>query len=243
MELRFIHFYPQLMSLYGSYANVAVLRRHLEDLGNTVTVETVQPGEDCDLTGADFIFLGAGTERAQKTALADLRRFGDQLSASANAGTAMRFAGTAMDLLGKSITDENGQVYEGLGLAEFSTTQGKRRYVEDVYGHTDLYEEAVVGFMNKCSVITGVEHPLLTKVKMGMGNEAEKGPEGYHRSHVYASHLTGPLLVKNPQLLERVMADILGRHGLELPAERPAYPYEEQGYAVTEEQLRLRWEN
>ena len=243
MELRFIHFYPQLMSLYGSYANVAILRRHLEDLGNTVTVETVQPGEDCDLTGADFIFLGAGTERAQKAALADLRRFGGQLSAAANAGTAMLFAGTAMDLLGKSITDENGQVYEGLGLAEFSTAQGKRRYVEDVYGHTDLYEEAVVAFMNKSSVITGVEHPLLTEVNMGMGNEAEKGPEGYHRNHVYASHLTGPLLVKNPQLLEAFMHIIYHQRNEFLPARRPAYPYEEQGYAVTEEQLRLRWEN
>ena len=41
MELRIIHFYPDLMSLYGSYANVVLLRRHLEDLGNTVTVETV----------------------------------------------------------------------------------------------------------------------------------------------------------------------------------------------------------
>ena len=27
MELKIIHFYPDLMSLYGSYANVAVLRR------------------------------------------------------------------------------------------------------------------------------------------------------------------------------------------------------------------------
>ena len=29
MELRIIHFYPDLMSLYGSYANVALLWRHL----------------------------------------------------------------------------------------------------------------------------------------------------------------------------------------------------------------------
>ena len=35
MELKLIHFYPDLMSLYGSYANVAVLKRHLEAMGNT----------------------------------------------------------------------------------------------------------------------------------------------------------------------------------------------------------------
>ena len=32
MELKIVHFYPDLMSLYGSYANVSVLRRYLEAL-------------------------------------------------------------------------------------------------------------------------------------------------------------------------------------------------------------------
>ena len=33
MELKIIHFYPDLMSLYGSYANVAVLKRQLHTEG------------------------------------------------------------------------------------------------------------------------------------------------------------------------------------------------------------------
>ena len=57
MELKLLHFYPDLMSLYGSYANVAVLRRHLEELGNSVTVEPVHPGQDADIAGADFLFM------------------------------------------------------------------------------------------------------------------------------------------------------------------------------------------
>ena len=32
MEFRFVHFYPDLMSLYGSYANLSVLQRLLEQL-------------------------------------------------------------------------------------------------------------------------------------------------------------------------------------------------------------------
>ena len=38
MELKILHFYPDLMSLYGSYANVSILKRTLEEMGNTVTV-------------------------------------------------------------------------------------------------------------------------------------------------------------------------------------------------------------
>ena len=60
MEVKIVHFYPDLMSLYGSYANVAVLRRRLEAMGCAVTVQSVRPGEEADIAGADFLFMGAG---------------------------------------------------------------------------------------------------------------------------------------------------------------------------------------
>lgn len=59
MELKIIHFYPDLMSLYGSYANVSVLRRYLEALGCAVTVQAVVPGEGADITGARLSLYGS----------------------------------------------------------------------------------------------------------------------------------------------------------------------------------------
>ena len=218
MELKIIHFYPDLMSLYGSYANVAVLKRQLEAMGNTVTVETLQPGGDCDISSADFLFMGAGTERAQKAALADFVRYESAVKAAAEDGVSMLFAGTSMELLGRSITDDSGKEYAGIGLAGFTTVQGKKRFVEDVYGTTDLYPEAVVGFVNKCSTISGVETPLLTAVQLGYGNEGFKTPEGFRYRNVIGSHLTGPILVKNPRLLEAVIAAIYSHRGETLPA-------------------------
>ena len=120
--------------------------------------------------------------------------------------------------------------------------QGSVRLVGDVYGHTDLYPEAVVGFMNKCGVVTGVETPLLTGLDLGFGNEKEGGPEGFHWKNVFASQLTGPLLVKNPRMLETVAAAIYACRGKALPVERPGDEWAEKGYSVTEEQLRLRSE-
>ena len=239
MELTILHFYPDLMSLYGSYANVSVLRRTLEAMGNTVRVETVRPGQAAEPAHADFLYMGAGTERAQKAALADFTRFTPALKDAAAAGVPMLFAGNAMELLGRSITDDRGTVYEGIGLADFVSVQGKRRFVEDVYGRTDLYPDAVVGFMNKCSVITGVSAPLLTGLDMGYGNDGEGAPEGYHAGSVFASELTGPILVKNPQLL-RVMVSALYAHRGEAAPEIPVDAYMAQGWDITVRQLKAR---
>ena len=242
MELKIVHFYPDLMSLYGSYANVSVLRRYLEALGHAVTVQSAVPGESSDLTGADFLFMGAGTELAQRFAAGDFAQYGSAVKALAEEGCAMLFAGTAMELLGASVTTKDGETFNGIGLAGFTTVQGSRRIVGDVYGTTDLYPEAVVGFMNKCGATRGVETPLLTGLAMGFGNEAEKGPEGFHWKNVFASELTGPILVKNPRLLDAIAAAICARRGLPLPEEKPSFPYAEAGYAITAEQLKLRAE-
>ena len=240
MEVRIIHFYPDLMGLYGSRANVLVLKRYLEHLDCDVTVEAVPPGGGADIARGDFFYMGAGTERGARAAMEDFSRFGGQLKAAAQDMAAMLFAGTAMDLIGGTVREAGGGAYDGLGLASFTTEHGKKRIVEDVYGHTDLYPEAVVGFMNKCAAISGVETPLLTGLELGFGNEREKGPEGFHWKNVFASQLTGPLLVKNPKLLETVAGAIYARRGKALPVDRPVDRWAEKAYAVTEEQLRLR---
>ena len=236
MEVRIIHFYPDQMSLYGSRANILVLERYLKALGCGVTVERVSGGA-AEIAQADFFYMGAGTERGE-----DFARFAGPLKDAAQDGAAMLFAGTAMDLIGGAVQEADGTSYDGLGLAGFTTAHGKKRIVEDVYGHTDLFPEAVVGFMNKCGIVTGVETPLLTELDLGFGNEKERGAEGFHYKNVFASHLTGPLLVKNPKLLEAVAGAIYARRGEALPADRPADEWAERAYAVTEEQLRLRME-
>lgn len=240
MDVRIIHFYPDLMSLYGSRANVLALKRYLEHLDCDVTVEQVSPGGGANISRGDFFYMGAGTERAARAAMADFSRYAEPLKAAAADMAAMLFAGTAMDLLGKSVKEADGSSYEGLGLASFTVEHGKKRIVGDVYGHTDLYPEAIVGFMNKCGMVSGVETPLLTGLDLGFGNEKEKGPEGFHWKNVFASQLTGPLLVKNPKLLETVAAAVYARRGKPLPVDRPADRWAEQAYAVTEEQLRAR---
>ena len=243
MNLTIFHFYPDLMNLYGSYANVAVFQRLLERLGHAVTIRAVVPGDAAALSDADFVYMGAGTERRQKFALDDFRRCAPELKAAARDGLPMLFAGSAMELIGERITDADGNAADGIGLAPFVVTQQAKRIVGDVYGHSYLFDEAVVGFMNKSAVITGAERPLLADLDMGFGNEKEFGAEGWLDNNVLASELTGPLLVKNPKLLEHIALETLYRKGADIPNEWPVDEWARRGYEVTARELAARCKN
>ena len=193
--------------------------------------------DDIGILRENLELFGIDTDFTQRWYNAQMI-FNAQTDGSSN----QRALRTAMELLGKSITAADGTETAGLGLADFTAVRQDRRIVGDVFGPTALFDEVIVGFMNKCTLIHGVETPLLTACTMGFGNDAQGGAEGYHKDNVFASELTGPLLVKNPRLLETVVQAIYARRGQTLPAEKPSFPYAQAGYAITAEQLRLRLE-
>lgn len=240
MELNILHLYPDCMSLYGEYANVTVLRRLLELAGAAVTVKSCTLDDGPDFESADLIYMGAGTERTQKAVMTALAPHGDGLKGALERGAVVLFTGNAMEVLGRSVTDMGGKVWPGLGLAEFATVETAKRDPEDVVACSALLDGPVVGFMNKCSKTTGVDSPLFDGLKLGFGNEADKGPEGYADGNLLATHITGPLLVKNPHAAHLVMEKLFDSKGWGKPEVWPVLPHQREAYEVTVKELSSR---
>ena len=240
MELNIVHLYPDVMNLYGEYANIAVLRRHLEALGVAVTVRPVACEDGPDFAGADFLYMGAGTERGQKYVLEQLLAHAESLKSAVERGAVLLFTGSAMECLGASVTDAKGRVWPGLGLAEFATVETDRRDPGDVIAHSPLLDAPVVGFMNKCSVTHGITSPLFDRLSLGFGSEADRGAEGYVSGNVFATHLTGPVLVKNPHFTDLLIRRIFEAKGWEPPGALPVLPHEREAYEVTLAELSAR---
>jgi len=237
MELIILHLYPDLMSLYGEYANLAVLRRHLEAVGVQVDLHTVMNGERPDLEHADMIYMGAGTERSQKAALTALSQYAAALQDAVRQGALLLFTGNAMETLGESITDAAGKVWSGLAFAGFKTVETTKRSPCDVIAIPTLWDAPAVGFMNKCSTTSGVTSPLFRELRLGFGNNAKLGPEGYVDGNIFATHLTGPILAKNPDFTDLLLRRLFAGKGWQTPEELPVLPHEREAYQTTLREL------
>ncbi len=232
MEVKILHIFDDLMNLYGEYANVAILQRYLTDLGHEVTVDKLGLYDVKDISGYDFYFMGSGSESKQKLALAELRKHEKALRAAFEQGKTMLFTGNSFELLGERITDAEGKKYEGLKFDSFSTVEGKRRIVGDALA---VFEgETLVGFINKCSKTSGITSPLFT-MKMGFGNDKDRGEEGFCKNNCFGTHLTGPILIKNPSMLRFIAEKIVGKIDREV-----RYEYMEKGYEITRQALEKR---
>ena len=240
MELTILHLYPDMMDLYGEYANLSVLRRRLEGLGVSVAIAGCAPEAAPDFASADLIYMGAGTERRQKYALTALLPHADALKAAVERGAAVLFTGNAMETLGASVTDASGKVWQGLGLADFTTVETDKRSPGDVVAVPVLWDAPAVGFMNKCSTTRGIAAPLFSQLPLGFGNEAEHGAEGYVSGNVFATHITGPVLVKNPAFLDFLTRRLFECRGWDLPEKLPPLPHQREAYAVTLSELQKR---
>ena len=58
--------------------------------------------------------------------------------------------------------------------------------------------------------------------------------------NVFATHLTGPVLVKNPHLTDFLIRRLFEAKGWELPKALPVLPHEREAYEVTLAELSAR---
>lgn len=209
--MKILHLYYDIMNLYGDYGNVSVLERLLTQSGADCEVVKKSLGDSFDFDDYDFVFMGSGTERNQKLVLEDLMKHKEAFSDYIESNKPALFTGNSFEMLGKGITDCEGKAYDGLDLFKFFTTeQNKKRLTADAIFESDFSDKLFVGFVNKCSEINGIEAHAF-KVKRGLADNGQTGYEGVKYKNFIGTHLTGPVLVKNPHFAEYFAKIILGK--------------------------------
>ena len=208
-EIKILHLFPRLLSLYGEYGNVAVLEKFLKEAGYSVTVTGWEKG-DLELSGFDFIYIGSGTEDNLLEAVKRLAPHADTISASIRGGQQWLATGNAMTLFGKTIT-RRGAESAALGCFDYATELNEqKRFLGDAVT-APIFGAPCIGFINNSCIFRGMDAPLLELVlNPQLGNDKASSQDGFTAGNFRGTQLIGPLLVKNPHFLTAVMETLTG---------------------------------
>lgn len=219
VKLTISHLYPDLMNTYGDRGNIVTLCRRASWRGIEVEVRTLSLGPAPGLEESDLIFFGGGQDKEQQLVASDLREHKARLLKKAleDGVVALAVCG-GYQLLGRYYRTASGEELPGLGLLDVHTVAGTNRLIGNVVIRTSLPlepEQDVIGFENHSGrTYLGKNASPFGKALVGNGNNGTDGLEGCVYENVIGTYLHGPLLPKNPHLVDYLLRKALERrHG------------------------------
>ena len=224
------------MNLYGERGNVLVLKKCFKQSGLDVICDCKEASDYLNISDYDIVYIGCGTESASYKALECLKPYRRQLDEFIENNKLLIATGNSFELFGDYINDDKYGNFEGLKLFEYGVSRThKKRFLGDAVFSCMQDENKIIGFINKCSKISGVSSPLFN-VEMGLGNDNLKSTEGFTYKNVFATNLIGPVLVRNPFFCQFVLNVAYKNIGFE-PTSTPDMSNQIKAYNVALSEL------
>ena len=139
---------------------------------------------------------------------------GTELRSYVNDGGVLLAVCGGYQLLGHSYVMGE-ETIKGLSLVDMYTDRGTPRLIGNIMIQTELFDMPVVGYENhggRTHLADGVKP--LGRVVHGHGNDGASGYEGCRWKNVVGTYIHGPLLPKNPELADWLLARALERQGV-----------------------------
>lgn len=227
--------YPDLMSTYGDRGNILVLQKRCEWRGIDVKVIPIdQQTKIEDLKSINLLFGGGSQDREQEIVMRDLQ--GDKaycIKYLIEHNMPSLFVCGSPQLMGKFYEPSVGKRIEGIGIFDMETIHpgpdaprlignvvAKVNWKNFELSTTHTLQPAtslIVGFENHGGrTRLGPNTKPFAHVIVGNGNNGEDGTEGVVYKNAIGCYFHGPLLPKNPEI-----ADFLIAKALEVKYKKP----------------------
>lgn len=205
MNIKIKHLFPNLLNLYGDKGNLATLKMRCAWRGIDVEIEEVD-SSDFSLDDCDLLILGGGYEREQSLVLEKLKNKCEDIKAYIEKDGVMLALCGGFEMLGTFESTD-----EGLNILDITTSFKEKRLMGDILLECSIDGENfdVVGFENHSGRVNIKNYTPLGKVTSGFGNDDTATCEGVIYKNLFATHLHGPLLPKNPVLTDLIISRIL----------------------------------
>lgn len=205
--IKIAHLYYDLMNLYGDNGNLKTLKMNLEKQDVKTSIEFLTIGDDIDFDDYDVIYIGPGTWNNEQIVLKDLLKYKKDINKAIKNNKFFLITGNALELFGKYILDNKTKI-ETLDIFNFHSEKMSNRLVGEVYAKSKALKNYVLGFKNQDGIIINEEETFFDIIS-GFGFNENDKQEGIFYNNFFGTYLIGPILVRNPELLEFIVKKII----------------------------------
>lgn len=210
MKITIGHLYPDLLNLYGDRGNIQCMKKRCEWRGIEAEVKEFQLTDKVDFTGLDIVLLGGGSDREQMIVCSQLKKIHNSFKSYVEDNGVVLAVCGGYQLLGHYYDTSEGRM-EGLSLVDLYTEQGNPRLISNIVIENALFSSPIVGFENHGGRTFINNNKPFGKVRFGFGNNEKDGQEGVMYKNVIGTYIHGPLLPKNPEVCDHLLAGALMR--------------------------------
>lgn len=218
--------YPELLGTYGDRGNAIVLVARCSWRGIPAELVEVSAGEPIP-DSLDVYLFGGGEDDPQMMAADGIRTSRAAIARAYEAGAVVLAVCAGFQLIGHRYEAADGVVLDGIGLIDMATRPGPGRLIGEVVvepGPSPHWGDPgppprLTGFENhggRTTLGPGVEP--LGRVIAGGGNGDGSGVDGALAERLVGTYLHGPVLVRNPELADQMLAWVVAPTGGRLPA-------------------------
>jgi CobQ-like glutamine amidotransferase family enzyme len=210
--------YPELLGTYGDRGNAVVLVQRARWRGIPAELVEISAGEPIP-DSLDVYIFGGGEDDPQHMAAEGMRASRASIERAHRGGAVVLAICAGFQLIGHRYVAADESVLEGIGLVDAETHAGSPRLIGEVVVQplpSDVWGEhgqprALTGFENHGGRTTlGPDVSPLGRVLAGGGNGDGSGVEGVLEERIIGTYLHGPVLPRNPELADRILAWVTG---------------------------------
>ena len=209
---------PDLLGNNGDAANARVLAQRARWGGVDASIVSVRTRSDLPKQ-VDAVVIGTGTDSDLVAARDIMLTMSTEIREWMTGGVPILAVGTGWELLswGVELTDST---VEGLGIVPGHATRRAERATGDLVVLSRF--GPLIGFENHARDYVGAEGSPLGRVEFGIGNgpgaSGSRAQEGVIMGEFFGTHLHGPVLARNPELADHLVALMLARVGVKYVA-------------------------
>lgn len=217
--IKIAHLYYDLLNLYGEDGNIKALQNALSKLNIDSSVDNLTITDDIKFNNYDFIYIGSGTEENLNIVFEHIKNYINEIKKYIDSGKIMLVTGNTLDIFGKYIKTIDEKKHYTLDIFNFHSSEKEERIVSEVMFKMGTLGP-LIGFYNtpnamREEVVKNYDKLFEIIKRLGYENDKIKFA-GVNKNNFYGTHILGPLLVRNPELLKFFIARIIEACNIEI---------------------------